>query len=71
MKTRKFWQTSKLIGIKTYPYQFQKKYNPSENTSELFYQLFFVFTSSETQLDHYHYKLNVRVTLRVAKRLKK
>ena len=32
---------------------------------------FGTFTSSETELDHYHYKLNVRVTSRVVKRLKK
>ena len=28
-KTGKFWETSKLIWIKTYYYQIQKKYNPS------------------------------------------
>ena len=30
-----------------------------------------LFTSNETELDHYHYKLNVRVTSRVVKRLRK
>ena len=37
-----------------------------------FYMLVqFPFTSSETELYHYQYKLNVRVTSRVVKRLKK
>ena len=40
MKTSKFWKTSKLSQIKTYHYQFQKKYNPSQNILELFYLLF-------------------------------
>ena len=54
MKTGKFRQTSKLIWIKTYYYQLQKNYNPSQNTTELFYMLVqFPFTSSETELDHY------------------
>ena len=30
----------------------------------------FTFTTSETELDHYHHKVNVRVASRVAERLK-
>ena len=76
MKTGKFWQTSKLSQIKTYDYQFQKKYKPSK----IFWNFFIsyssyssysviLFTLSETELDPHHQKLNVRVTSRAVKRL--
>ena len=70
------YETSEVLAklktdSKTYHYQVQKRYSPSQNTLELFNLLFqFPFTSSKTELDHYHYKLNVRVTSRVVKRLK-
>ena len=53
-------------------YNHKENYNHSQNILRLFYLLVqFPFTSSETELDHYHYKLTVRVTLRIVKRLRK
>ena len=59
MKTEKFWQTLKMIWIKTYYYQLQKNYNRSQNTLEHLYMLIqFPFNLNETEPDHYHYKLD-------------
>ena len=45
--------------------------NLGQNICRLFHNLAqFLFTKSETELDHYHQKVNVRVASRVAKRLK-
>ena len=46
-------------------------YNLGQNICRLFHVLAqFLFTSSQTELDYYHWKVNVRVTSRVAKQLK-
>ena len=47
------------------------KYNLGQNSCGLFHFLAqLVFTTRETKLDCYHQKVNVRVTSRVAERLK-
>ena len=46
-------------------------YNFGQNIWRLFHFLAqFLFTTSETELDYYHQKMNVRVASRVAERLK-
>ena len=47
-------------------------YNISQNTLKDFFLSVSVvsFTTIETELDYFHYKTNVRVTSRVAERLK-
>ena len=46
-------------------------FNLGQNISNLFHLLAqFLFTTSETKLDYYHQKINVRVALQVAEQLK-
>ena len=53
-------------------YVSDNRYNLGQNICRLFHFLgHFPFTTSETQLDYYHQKVNVWVASRVAKRLKK
>ena len=45
-------------------------YNIGQNTQRLFHFLAeFLFTTSETEVDYYHQKVNVRVASRVAEEL--
>ena len=47
-------------------------YNLGQNICRLFHFLAqFVFTTSETEVDYYHQKVNLRVASRVAERLRK
>ena len=47
----------------------QKNCNLGQNTCRLFFLAQFVFTTSETELDHYHRKMNVRVASQIVERL--
>ena len=48
-----------------------EKYNLEQNICRLFHFLAqFLFSASDTELDYYHHRVNVRVATQVAKRLK-
>ena len=47
----------------------QKNCNLGQNTCRLFFLAQFVFTTSETELDYYHRKMNVRVASQIVERL--
>ena len=49
----------------------EKSYNLGQNNCRLFHNLAqFLFTTSKTELEYYHQKVNVRVALRAAERFK-
>ena len=66
------FENLKTDSNKNLPLPISQEIQPLTKYFGTFLSLILVFfTSSETELDHYHYKLNVRVTSRVVKRLKK